>query len=127
MADMSDEQRSGMLASRDRFAELLNAKQDAKMTDLYTEDCRIMAAGKDVVIGKQGIANEIAVLRKIGVAKITTTCDEVGHIDENTGYTTGKFTLYREDGSEIGRGADVSIWKKVDGVYLLHVDIWNHT
>ncbi|XP_077983051.1 uncharacterized protein LOC144437893 [Glandiceps talaboti] len=122
---MSEEQRSGILAGRKRWSDHMAAKEDDKILELYTEDCRIMPGGKDVVIGKQGMADEIVKFREAGVVKVISPTDEIGTIDEITAYCVGRFTTYGEDGSEISKGVDLNIWKKIDGVYYLYTDIWN--
>lgn len=119
-----DDTRAAIEAVNGRFMEAV-ANRDAKaIANLYTADGMIMPPGADIVQGSADIRAfwQNAVGDGPGAFVLSTTEVE-RHGDTVT--EVGTFSTKAEDGSEIGSGKYIVIWKNVNGDWKLHRDIWN--
>ena len=46
-------------------------------------------------------------------------------IEGDLGYKAGRYRMYSKDGGLLDRGKYIEIWKKTDGTWLIHRDMWN--
>jgi uncharacterized protein (TIGR02246 family) len=99
-------------------------KGDAKaVAELYTEDAQVIAPGAPVARGRSAIA---AFWQKSidggvkGLELATTDVESAGDL----ACETGTVRLVARDGAA-SEARYVVVWKRVDGRWMLHRDIWN--
>lgn len=93
----------------------------------YTADAKIFPSNKEIIEGRDAIieywtlpAGVQTIHHKIIPEEIKILGDEA----YDYGYYEG--TTRRADGSEVPwRGKYVIVWKKIDGEWMMYLDIWN--
>ncbi len=116
-----------ILAATEEFSTAYMAEDAAEITAKYTTDAKIMPGGTLIIEGHPAIQERWTVNK--------TTTDILHHqvtpseiiIEGDTAYDHG---YYRGSSVHNGvksewRGKYVIIWKKVDGHWLIYLDIWN--
>ncbi len=97
---------------------------DAKgVANLYTEDAQVIAPGSSVARGRSAIAAAWQKSIDAGVKDLTLETADV----ESSGdlaCETGVVRLVAKDGG-LTEGRYVVVWKRADGKWKLHRDIWN--
>jgi ketosteroid isomerase-like protein len=107
------------------FEEAVLSRNIDALDAVYTADARILPPGGEMVSGRENIKTfwrgAIAALN-VGSVQLETVDFEASG---ETGYEIGRATL-----NFAGEGAPmvakyVVVWKKEDGAWKWHVDIWN--
>ncbi len=111
-------------AANVQFEEAFATGNADAITALYTEDSVIMAPGMDAVIGKEDQALLWQGFIDSGIAGVKLVTHEVDGSDD-LATERGLLTLLDADGNEIATAKYVVVWKKIEGVWKLHFDIWN--
>ena len=94
------------------------------MAALYTEDGQLLPTGSEVVSGHEDIAAFWQSVFDMGIETAELGPVEVeDHGD--TAIEVGRYTLGGGDGETMDRGKYVVVWKREDGAWKLHRDIWN--
>ena len=94
---------------------------------LYTEDGYLLAAGAPMVRGPEGIQQVLQGMMGMGVTGIELHSEELT-VEGDTAYEVGTatVTIRPPDQDPIQDPAKyVIIWKRVEGDWKLHVDIFN--
>lgn len=91
---------------------------------LYTENSVIMPPGVEAVIGKEDQAALWQGFMDSGIAGVDLITFEVTG-EGNMAAERGQLTLFDADGNELATAKYVVAWKKIEGVWKLHLDIWN--
>jgi ketosteroid isomerase-like protein len=100
------------------------AAKDAKtVAGLYTTTARVIAPGAEIAAGREAIATYWQGAIDSGLVVLTLETIDVEAAGD-TAYELGKLRLRNPDGSE-GVARYVVVWKRVDGAWKLHRDIWN--
>ncbi|MGH9311706.1 MAG: YybH family protein [Vicinamibacterales bacterium] len=101
------------------------AKGDAKLiATVYTTDAEAFPPNADVVRGRDAIQKLWQSVLDSGVSGVelkTREADASG----DTAWESGGYTMSAKDGKVLDRGKYCVIWKRVQGQWLLHRDIWN--
>lgn len=98
--------------------------QDAEaMGALYTQDAQLLPPNGDFVNGNQAVKDFWGGLFSAGFDGVILETLEV-HGNGNVVSEVGLFTLFL-NGQYFDNGKYVVIWKKVQGKWYLHRDIWN--
>lgn len=91
----------------------------------YTADARILPPGSEMIAGRDNIRQfwegVLATLNVSSVTLETLTFEPAGDI----GYEVGRATLHTAGGGPVMQVKYVVVWKREDGIWKLHVDIWN--
>ncbi len=96
----------------------------AAVAALYTQDAWLMAPNSSAITGRAGITAYWQGGIAAGIKGITLKTSEVqGHGD--TAHEVGEYQLTAAGGLQIDHGKYIVLWKKVDGQWRLHRDIWN--
>lgn len=97
------------------------------IAEFYTEDGKIMPNGTKIIEGRSDIAARWKLSEDTDVLHHEINPVEV-HIKGDTAYDYG----YYNGSTRVGdkepshwKGKYVIIWKKVDGKWLMEVDMWN--
>jgi proline iminopeptidase len=101
------------------------ARADWKqVASLYADDATIFAPGSPPVHTPQAIAAFWQAARKKGLRSLELQIMELeGHGD--IVHSIGKYTMRGENAEELDIGKFLAVWKKVDGEWRFHRDIFN--
>lgn len=108
----------------DAFEAAFPNKDSAGLAALYTPDGVLLPPGASELSGTEAIQQFWQGAMNMGVAgaKLTTVAaKEFG----DTAIEQGQFVLSGADGSQLDHGKYVVIWKRQNGQWHLHQDIWN--
>lgn len=110
--------------ANEEFIAAFNANDAARLTAVYTSDATIHPPNSESITGSEGIEAYWNAGFEMGInSGVLTTVKATGYGD--TAVEEGTFVINAVDGSLIDKGKYVVIWKKVDGVWKYHKDIWN--
>lgn len=115
--------REGIEATNQRLISALAKGDAAGVAASYTADAQMFPANSDVVSGRAAIQNLWGEWIKAGVTKLTLEPVEVEGMGD-TAYEVGKYTLPGDDGKLLDAGKYIVIWKRQQGAWKLHRDIW---
>lgn len=90
----------------------------------YTRDAMLMPPNAPTATGTQAIEQSWKGTLDAGIRDVVLATDEV----EGRGSTAaevGHYTIKGPDGATLDQGKYIVLWKKEDGVWKLHRDIWN--
>lgn len=115
--------RTAIRRADDEFEATYARGDAAGMVELYTEDGMLLPTGSDFVQGKPAIQQFWQGVMDMGidVAKL-----EIVELEDHgdTAIEVGQYTL-SGDGQVMDRGKYLVTWKREDGQWRLHRDIWN--
>ncbi|XP_077862495.1 uncharacterized protein LOC144344448 [Saccoglossus kowalevskii] len=118
-----------LAAVKDRlkiYTELFVEGKLAEMSEMCTQDYKLMPPSLETVDGRKAIQDFLQSFKASGVHRLQSTVVDIGVIgDDSSVYEWSDFKTYKSDGSVLGKGTYLHIWKKIDGVYYLHRDIFN--
>lgn len=106
------------------FIDAFNAHDAKTLASVYTSDGILLPPNYEKLEGTEAIEGFWESIFEMGVdhASLETVYAE-GHGD--SAYEEGKFLLYSADNDVLDQGKYILIWKKVDGTWKIHIDIWN--
>lgn len=111
-------------ASNKKFGAAVAAGSAKGIADLYTEDAQVLPPNGETVKGRPAIEKLFEAMIVSGIKGATLTAQEVeGHGDTAT--EVGAYSVSDAGGKELDRGKYVVVWKRVQGQWKLHRDIWN--
>jgi len=107
------------------FEAAVAARDMDALAAAYTADARILPPGGEMVSGRDNIRQfwdgAIAALNVASVRLETLSFEAAG----DTGYEVGRATLHPAGGGPSMQAKYVVVWKRQDGAWKWHVDIWN--
>ena len=109
------------------FSETYMNGDHKKLATFYTEDGKIMPGGVKIIQGRSAIADRWELPENIKVLHHVVHPEKIEIRDDiayDYGYYHGATQRGTDEKSEF-HGKYVIIWKKVDGEWLIDVDIWN--
>jgi ketosteroid isomerase-like protein len=107
------------------FEQAVLARDVALLDGVYTADARILPPGAEMVTGRENIKqfwNGAIEALNVGSVRLETLDFEV---IGDTGYEIGRATLEFAGGGPPMVAKYVVVWKREDGAWKWHVDIWN--
>jgi uncharacterized protein (TIGR02246 family) len=106
------------------FVDAFNQGNAAGLAAVYTTDGQILPPGYEPMTGKQAIQGFWQAVLNMGIAEATL---ETVELDEQGDllWERGKYTLKGKDGSLADQGKYIVVWKREDGGWKWHRDIWN--
>ncbi len=108
------------------FMEAFNSGDAKALAMNYTSNAKLYPPNSDVIEGQEAIEEFWNALMNMGIKKTlleTVTAESFGNI----AIEEGRSTVYVEDDQIAGQGKYIVTWKKEDGQWKLHKDIWNTT
>lgn len=93
-------------------------------TNLYTIDAKFMNPNSPSAEGRAAIISAISGIFKSGITGIKLTSKEIWG-DENALTEEGAFQLNIKDGTVVESGKYLVLWKKEDGKWKLHRDMFS--
>jgi uncharacterized protein (TIGR02246 family) len=100
-----------------------NAGDAAALAALYANDAKVMPPGSEVVSGTSAIRKLFEPDVSQGV-KFTLKMDDVVGFGEHA-VETGTFVVNSAEGKHLDHGSFTTVYKKVNGGWKIHRDIWN--
>ena len=123
----SKEDYEALMKSMSLFSKTYMSEDHEGISDFYTEEGKIMPNGTRIIQGKEAIAARWKLPDETDILHHAIYPVEI-HIMGDTAYDYG----YYEGSTKVGdqapshwKGKYVIIWKKIDGKWLIDVDIWN--
>ena len=101
-----------------------NAGDGAAIAALYTEDAMLMPPGGDAVSGGEAIAAFWQGAVESG-SQSQLTMGTVEEFGDTAIEVNGSWVSTAADGTHLDHGKYTVVWKKVDGTWKLHRDMWN--
>ncbi|GAC1564345.1 MAG: hypothetical protein NVS2B7_38280 [Herpetosiphon sp.] len=116
--------RAAIERENQQFMAAFERQDAAAMAYFYTDDGAALPPGGPLTSGKAAIQQvwEGAFAAGLKVARLETK--EVESFDD-TAYEVGHYTLEAAGGQVADRGKYIVIWKRREGHWRLHRDIWN--
>jgi ketosteroid isomerase-like protein len=100
------------------------AKHDAALiASAYTEDAEAFPPNSDKVKGRPALQKLWQSVLDSGIAAFELNTTEV-EADGNLAYEVGTYAMKTKDGKVADQGKYCVVWKRVNGQWLLHRDIW---
>jgi uncharacterized protein (TIGR02246 family) len=111
-------------AANKKFGAAIAAGDAAGVAGIYTDDAMVLPPNMEAIKGKAAIEKVFQGLIVVGIKSATLTAQDVeSHGDTAT--EIGSYSLMNAAGKEIDRGKYIAIWKRVQGQWKMHRDIWN--
>lgn len=107
-----------------QFNQYVNEKNNAQLSELYTEDALIYPPKQPTVQGKEKISEFFGAVFNQGINKGDFSTTEIS-IEGNFAYETGNYRLFAGEGQLVAQGHYMYVWKYIDGEWYIHQDIWN--
>jgi uncharacterized protein (TIGR02246 family) len=98
----------------------------AALAAMYTPNAQLLPMHSEIVSGMEAIQQFWQGVIASGVKGATLTTLEVDEQGE-TAYEVGKYELRGEGNKILDHGKYVVVWKREQGQWRLHRDIWNST
>jgi uncharacterized protein (TIGR02246 family) len=115
-------------AAQNRLAEAISARDANRAVSLYTDDARLIPQGAPACNDRAAIAGFFAGAFENGIVSARFTTDEVDG-DDKQATEIGRYELYAAPpSSDLIRVADgryLVVWRKVDGNWRIHRDMFN--
>lgn len=116
--------RAEITAANARFCEALRRGDVSGMTAFYSKNVQLFPAHSDILSSKQAIEQFWRESIKAGIRGGALRTLEV-EVNGNTAWETGEYTMTGEGGKVFDKGKYLVVWKKEQGQWKLHRDIWN--
>jgi len=106
------------------FMETFKEGDTAVLASLYTEDGKVLPPNAGIIEGKEAMQVFWQAVIDMGVKEAVLEIIEVeGHGD--TAIEVSKFKMKDTNGNVLNYGKYIVIWKRVEGNWKLHYDIFN--
>jgi len=116
-----------ILNNIDKFSEHVMSSNYEGISSSYTADGKIMPSGPEIIEGREDIKARWTLPEGVAITYHKIMPEEIKIIGDHAydyGYYEG--TTKRKDDSEVSwKGKYVIVWKKIDGDWLIYLDIWN--
>lgn len=113
-----------IVAANKQFMDTFSKSDDAGMAALYTENAQLLPTNSDFVTGNADVQAFWKTVFDAGIKKAKLETVEVEGMGD-TACEVGQYTLFVEGDQVADAGKYVVIWKKANGQWKLHRDIWN--
>ncbi len=119
-----DAARAAIEAGNKKFVAAF-AKQDAAgVAAAYSPDANAFPPNAPIIKGRAGIQKMWQDVIASGIASLSLATTEVESAG-NIAYESGTYEMKTKDGKVADRGKYCVVWKKVNGQWMLHRDIWS--
>jgi ketosteroid isomerase-like protein len=117
-----------ILAQTKQFSDTYKLGDHMAVSMFYTPDGKIMPGGSSIIQGRADIAEHWKLSKGVTIQNHVVHPTEI-HIQEDIAYDYG----YYQGESQTAngdihpfKGKYVIVWKKLNGIWLIDIDIWNH-
>ena len=116
--------RAAIEAQNKKFMQAIEKGDGKAVADLYTANAMVLPSNSDFVKGRDAIKALFQGLIDSGVKGGSLTIVEVERFGD-TATEVGVYTMKDASGQEIDKGKYIVIWKRENGQWRLHRDIFN--
>ena len=116
--------RAEIAAANARFMDAFGAGHAPGVAACYTASGQLLPPGSDVVTGREAITTFWSVVMGAGIAAARLETVEL-EARGDLAVEVGRYTLSGADGGAIDQGKYVVVWKRTDGEWRIHRDIWS--
>ena len=120
--DTTEEARAAIDIANAAFMAGISAGDAAAVAALFTDDAQQFPPNSPMITGREAIQEALQNVINGGFNLQLEAVEVEGHGD--TAHEVGKYTMIF-DGESVDEGKYIVIWKKVDGQWQLHRDIFN--
>lgn len=124
MTQPTSEIRESIVAANEKFAAAFKRGDAAGMATFYTESGQVLPPNFDFVTGRQAIQAFWQAVMDMGIKEVNLETGEVEH-QGDTAIEVSTFALLGEGGKVLDKGKYIVIWKREEGQWRLHRDIFN--
>ena len=110
-------------AANSEFKSLMAAADSIGLSNLYTQDTKIMMSGAPAINGRENVKSTFSVIMNSGISNADLKTIEVWGTEDLIA-EEGEYTLYAGD-DIADQGKYIVLWKNVEGKWKLHRDIFN--
>jgi uncharacterized protein (TIGR02246 family) len=108
----------------DTWVERFAAHDAAGIATLYTEDAQLLPPDMEVVSGRAAIQEFFARTNPPDAPELEFATVETRVFGEYA-HRQGTFTAKGPDGQVVVTGKFIELWRKIDGKWLIHRDMWS--
>jgi uncharacterized protein (TIGR02246 family) len=119
-----DPARAAIDAANKKFAAAFAKKDAAGVAAAYSPDANAFPPNAPIVKGRAAIQKMWQDVIDSGIADLSLATTEVESAG-NLAYESGTYEMKTKDGKVADRGKYCVVWKKVNGQWMLHRDIWS--
>jgi uncharacterized protein (TIGR02246 family) len=123
LAGQTSTAREAIDAANRKFVAAVAKSDVATMAAAYTKDAAAYPANSEIVSGRDAIQAMWKTVLDSGITTFELGTAEV-EASGDLAYETGTYVMKMKDGSVADRGKYVVVWKRVNGQWLIHRDIW---
>lgn len=122
---MSPASAQDIQATNHLFEEIIAKRDFGALDRVYTKDARILPPGADMIAGRENIKSFWrSAVESMGVSSAKLETVEFTPSGD-TGFEIGRGRLEFTSGAAAVDVKFVVVWKREDGAWKWHVDIWN--
>ncbi|QJW92307.1 DUF4440 domain-containing protein [Spirosoma taeanense] len=115
--------KADIMAANQKFMEAYQ-KGATTLTSLYTTDARLLPPNSEPVQGASAIGDFWKGVYGMGIKRAKLETMEAEQQGDQV-VELGRYTLYGPNDAQIDTGKYMVVWKKENGDWKLHRDIWN--
>lgn len=116
--------RAAVEAANKKFSDAAAKGDAAAIARIYTTDAMAFPPNSDIVHGRADIEKLWQSLLASGISSLELVTTEV-ESQGNLAYEVGTYELKTKAGPIADRGKYCVVWKRVNGQWMLHRDIWS--
>ncbi len=124
MSDSTGDIHDAIMAANGRFMDAFGRGDTEGLASLYTDEGQVLSTGNDFITGKAGIQGFWQALVEMGIKSAKLETLELNEYTD-TAVEVVRCTLGGEDGQVLDQGKYIVIWRREDGQWKLHRDIFN--
>jgi uncharacterized protein (TIGR02246 family) len=124
LARAQDPARAAIEAANQKFVAAFNKQDATGVAAAYSPDANAFPPNSPIVKGRPAIQKMWQDVITSGITSIAIATTEV----ESAGtiaYEAGTYELKTKDGKVADKGKYCVVWKKLNGQWMLHRDIWS--
>ncbi len=106
------------------FTSTFAGSDASAMAALYTENGQLLPSNSEIITGREQIASFWQQVMNMGIKTAELETLEAEGVGD-TAFEVGRYRLGGVGGETVDQGKYVVVWKKEDGQWKLHRDIWN--
>lgn len=111
--------------TNEKFMEMFRQGDAEGIAELYTQDGMVLPPNSDIIEGKQQIKDFWkTAIDMMGIKSVQLQTQEI-EPQNNMAYERGRAMIYGEGDQEIDDSKYIVIWKRENGIWKLHRDIFN--
>jgi uncharacterized protein (TIGR02246 family) len=107
-----------------RWMEAFNTGNAEALAALYAEDAVVAPPNAPAIFGRDAIRADHQ--EQFASADLAIELEDLEFVIQgDLGYKAGRYRMRAEDDTLVDRGKYLEVWRKIDGTWLIHRDIYN--